>query len=174
MKLRCGALRVDGFRFWGYRSLANGSKREIWVSPETFEKNKAIGKKHNKLKAERLKTDDDFRAASVKAVREWHHEDYRRRMFYAAKQCHKNNGTPFDLTSYKDIPYTETCPIFGWKLVIGGGQRSPSMDKIDPAKGYTIGNIIVVSQLANQIKSNATPSQIAQVAKFYEKLSKRK
>ena len=51
---------------------------------------------------------------------------------------------------------------------------SPSIDRIDNSKGYTKDNIIVVSQLANAIKNQATPNQIQKVATFYEKLYKEK
>ena len=44
------------------------------------------------------------------------------------------------------------------------------MDRLDPAKGYTQGNVLVVSHLANTIKSNATPAQLMQVALFYKTL----
>lgn len=80
-------------------------------------------------------------------------------------------GIPFGLQSMYDIPHTTHCPIFGVELVQNGrGDFSPSLDKIRPELGYVKGNIIVVSDLANRIKSNATPEQIMAVAKFYKKL----
>lgn len=41
------------------------------------------------------------------------------------------------------------------------------MDKIDPSRGYVKGNVIVVSGLANRIKTNATLEQIKKVYDFY-------
>lgn len=172
MPLKCGDVREDGFKFWGYRRKPDGTKREIWVRPETFERNRAVVRKHNKLKSERLKSDKQLRTATTQAIKKWLHEDYRRRMYYMAKASNRTRGVPFDLSSYEDIPYTEICPVFGWKLEIGGGLNSPSLDRIIPELGYVKGNIVVVSLLANQIKSNATPDQIMAVAKFYKKLRK--
>ena len=37
---------------------------------------------------------------------------------------------------------------------------SPSVDRIDPTKGYVRGNVRVISYLANRMKSNATVDQL--------------
>jgi len=47
---------------------------------------------------------------------------------------------------------------------------SPSLDRIDPKKGYVRGNIIVLSHLANTIKSHATPDELETVAAFVRQL----
>lgn len=60
-------------------------------------------------------------------------------------------------------------------LVIGSGkvhEASPTIDRIDPAKGYVRGNIIVVSQKANTMKSNATIAEMRRLARFYTQLEK--
>lgn len=98
----------------------------------------------------------------------------------------KKNGLTFSLRK-KDIKITEFCPILNIKYELNKknvkwgtkkGQNnwctSPSIDRIDNSKGYTKDNIIVVSQLANAIKNQATPNQIQKVATFYEKLYKEK
>lgn len=62
----------------------------------------------------------------------------------------------------------------GIKLVTGTGvltDASPTLDRIIPRRGYVPGNVIVVSNLANRIKSSATARQIRRVATFYEMLS---
>jgi hypothetical protein len=46
--------------------------------------------------------------------------------------------------------------------------NSPTLDRIDPARGYVPGNIAVLSALANRIKSNAAPAQIRAVLAFVE------
>lgn len=86
----------------------------------------------------------------------------------------KQKGVPFKLT-VADIKVPTVCPVFGMPLVknIGGASHtdwSPTLDRIVPKLGYVPGNIIVVSSLANRIKSNATPEQIAAVAEFYRRL----
>jgi hypothetical protein len=44
------------------------------------------------------------------------------------------------------------------------------MDRIDNSRGYVKGNVIIVSQLANRIKTSATPDQIITVGQFYKNL----
>ncbi len=77
---------------------------------------------------------------------------------------------PFQLDC-SDIEIPERCPVLGMKLNQPGCLDSQAhVDKIEPLKGYVKGNVIVISSLANRIKSNATPAQILQVAQFYIKL----
>lgn len=70
----------------------------------------------------------------------------------------------------EDIVIPVRCPVLGVKLKTNKGvigDNSPTLDKLIPRLGYVPGNIIVVSALANRIKSDATPHQLRQVADFY-------
>jgi len=58
------------------------------------------------------------------------------------------------------------------KLGSKNNDLTPSIDRIDPKKGYVKDNIIVVSMRANRIKNDATVDEIRKVADFYEKLLK--
>jgi hypothetical protein len=73
-------------------------------------------------------------------------------------------GIPFDLTwQYVESVFPETCPYLGLSLSFGVGIQhaaSPSLDRVEPAKGYVQGNVEVISYLANAMKSNATPDQL--------------
>lgn len=174
MKRRHGEVRSDGFIFWGYRkNRITALPEEVWRSPEAYERCMENVRKHRRIKVARLKSDAVFRAETTKKIRDWHHEDYRRHMFYRCKDKALLKGLPFNLDSYEDIPYSKFCPVFGVELKISGGIYSPSIDRIIPELGYTKGNVIVVSLLANTIKSNATPDQILTVGKFYAKLFKK-
>ena len=71
------------------------------------------------------------------------------------------------------------CPVLGVDMEISklgskNNDLTPSIDRIDPKKGYVKGNIIVVSMRANRIKTDATIDEIRKVADFYEKLLKDK
>jgi hypothetical protein len=65
------------------------------------------------------------------------------------------------------------CPILGipleWSRYRGNGSRSlpnsPSLDRIDPTKGYVKGNVWIISNKANMIKNNATHEELKLVAK---------
>ncbi len=89
-----------------------------------------------------------------------------------AKQRAKKKRLPFNLT-LEDITIPDVCPALGVRLIPGSsGSRSPTLDRIIPSLGYTKGNVVVISALANAIKSTGTPSEILKVAKFYLKLLK--
>lgn len=117
--------------------------------------------------------DSRARAAQrYKAWREANPEKYVRiRLVAQAKYRAKKKGIPFNLTA-DDISLPTHCPVLGIPILVsstrGNCPNSPSLDRIIPAKGYTKGNVIVVSMRANMIKSNAKPEDIFKVAQFYE------
>jgi hypothetical protein len=65
------------------------------------------------------------------------------------------------------------CPILGiplsWSSMREGGYQllpsSPSLDRIDPAKGYVKGNVWIISHRANTIKNNATHEELRLITK---------
>ena len=61
-------------------------------------------------------------------------------------------------------------------MVIGtraSSDNSPTLDRIVPELGYIKGNVWVICQLANRIKTNATADQILAVANsLYNRLNK--
>ncbi len=89
-----------------------------------------------------------------------------------AKQRAIRKGLPFNLT-LSDIIIPSRCPALGIKLIPGSNSNSsPTLDRIIPDLGYTKGNVVVISALANAIKSSGTPREILMVAMFYKKLLK--
>lgn len=120
----------------------------------------------------------------------WHHfakdpEARRRWLLMRIKSKCKKQNIPFDLT-LDDLVIPTHCPIFGIPLSFGvktsnvfrdkRGQvtvpmDSPSVDRIVPEKGYVKGNIVVISYRANLIKTNASVSELIQVADFYKMLT---
>ena len=64
------------------------------------------------------------------------------------------------------------CPIFGtrleWSCNRGGAAHSlpnsPSLDRIDPLKGYVKGNVWIISNRANRIKNDASHEELKLVA----------
>ena len=80
-------------------------------------------------------------------------------------------GIAFDLTVSDLYPLPQTCPVLGIPLSYegnrGAADNAMSIDRIDPAKGYVQGNIVLVSQRANRIKNDATPAELRKIADFY-------
>lgn len=99
-----------------------------------------------------------------------------RRMYRAKRYRAKKDGIEFTIP-FEEIVFPTHCPVLGVPLEYSDGDgppvarlNSPSFDRIDPEKGYVSGNVLIVSMLANQIKSCGTPLQILQVGHFYADL----
>ena len=72
----------------------------------------------------------------------------------------------------KDIlriwPADNKCPIMRTTFRRGEPRKnSPSLDRIDPTKGYTPDNIQIICDLANKMKQNATPEELERFCKYY-------
>lgn len=102
--------------------------------------------------------------------RMYYTDTYVRRLLDAAKRRAKLKGLPFNLTA-KDIEIPKLCPVLGIELAPGvrfSQPNSPSLDKVFPELGYVVGNVIVVSLKANQIKNVATLKELTAVYEFYK------
>lgn len=103
--------------------------------------------------------------------RDWYAKYPEAAMVDGARRRAKQRGLAFTITR-ADVRIPSHCPALGIKLGKGGKRQacdnSPSLDRIDNTKGYIPGNVVVVSNLANQIKSTATYAQVRAVADFYE------
>jgi len=72
--------------------------------------------------------------------------------------------------SWEAVEYPKVCPVLGIELDWGKNGRqpnSPSLDRIDPTKGYIPGNVMMISDLANSMKNNATPEQLNQFSRYH-------
>jgi hypothetical protein len=89
-------------------------------------------------------------------------------MLYRARQRAKILGIECSLTE-NDIKIPEFCPVLGIRLERKGSKdrdAAPSLDRINSNLGYTSNNVRVISNKANQIKSNATASELAAVLNY--------
>jgi len=97
----------------------------------------------------------------------------------AAKLLYKNiksrckkTGREFSI-DLEDIIIPEKCPVFGFELKREDKQTwmfAPSVDRIDSSKGYTKGNITVVSRRANILKRDATVEELELLLNYYKTL----
>lgn len=95
-------------------------------------------------------------------------------MLRTSKHRAKKLGIDFNLTT-DDICIPMCCPVLGIPLTksdkAGGSPDSPSIDRIDNTRGYVKGNVRVISNRANKLKSNATVRELELVLrdlKHYE------
>jgi len=85
-----------------------------------------------------------------------------------ARKRAKVFGIPFSI-GRDDIKIPKFCPIFGVELIWGDGQpkfNSPSLDRIDPLRGYVQGNVSVISWRANTIKNNGTAEEHRLISEY--------
>ncbi len=92
------------------------------------------------------------------------------KLYDKAKERAKSTGVEFSLT-IADIeavwPKDGKCPALGIVLKKGKGQHqdaSPTLDRLNPAWGYTRDNIAVLSFIANRTKNNARASDLEKIA----------
>lgn len=74
-------------------------------------------------------------------------------------------NVPFDLTA-GDVRIPSHCPALGIPMhrnANRAGDDSPTLDRVVPHLGYVAGNVVVISGLANRIKSSATWQQVLAV-----------
>jgi hypothetical protein len=91
-------------------------------------------------------------------------------MYYSAKRRASERGLVFTI-GLKDIVVPEVCPVLGIALVPGtrsNYDNSPSLDRKDPARGYTPDNIRVISNRANRFKSDASLGELRAVIHYME------
>jgi len=92
------------------------------------------------------------------------------RMRNGAKVRSGQKSIPFDLSvAHLQEIAPELCPVLGVELIYtgDGGRGNPhtaSLDRIEPEKGYVVGNVQIVSYLANRMKSNASEGELRRFA----------
>ena len=69
------------------------------------------------------------------------------------------------------FPKDRKCPVFGIDLKFDGDRdSSPSLDRIDPSKGYTKENTIWISFKANRMKSNLSINELIKIKNWAKKI----
>lgn len=101
-------------------------------------------------------------------------KNFPKEMWNQAKKRAKKANLEFTIIP-EDIIIPEYCPVFGTKLVIRklkgsdfskNTNNSPSLDRVNPHKGYTPENTRVISNRANTIKNNANPEELLLIALY--------
>jgi hypothetical protein len=92
-------------------------------------------------------------------------------VFYSAKKRSIPIGfaSAAEFAIYVKSIAPDRCPVFDKKFTERGNgfaSLSPSIDKINPKKGYIKGNIQVISMLANCMKRDATRAELVAFAKW--------
>lgn len=95
-----------------------------------------------------------------------------RHMLYKTKQRAKEKGLEYNLTedSFKELPIY--CPVLNILLSYNNTKQaydnSASIDRFDNTKGYTIGNVYIVSHRANTLKRDGTLEEFKNIVMYLE------
>jgi hypothetical protein len=95
-----------------------------------------------------------------------------KQIYHQLKSSAKKRGIYFDLTltDLNQLSFPLRCPILNMPLQYNRGMpqdNSYSIDRRDSSKGYTIDNIVVISNRANKLKSDATLTEMRLLFEFY-------
>jgi hypothetical protein len=129
-------------------------------------------RKLNRESAARMRAYDPerFRETNLR-FRQNHPERY---LVQHARNRARRLGVPFDLTE-ADIIVPAICPVLGIPLFWGVGKQasrahnSPSLDRLDPSKGYTRENVRIISNRANHLKNNGTAAELRAIADYIDR-----
>jgi hypothetical protein len=93
-------------------------------------------------------------------------------MYKSAKTRAKDKELEFDLTeNYLEQIYRPVCPVLGIPLIMSEGRHnhnSPSIDRIDPTKGYVQGNVCIISWRANKLKNDASLDELKALVRYLD------
>lgn len=95
-------------------------------------------------------------------------------VFRAARVRSRKADIPFD-NQVPDLALPDVCPVLGvaisYRAKLGKhSPSSPSLDRIDPLRGYVASNLRVISNRANMLKSNASLEEMRLVLADMERI----
>lgn len=105
----------------------------------------------------------------VRAIgRDWRDRNIVRALVNEARYRAKARGEEFSIT-VEDVPPMGThCPLLGHTFAprVRGvrDRRTPSLDRIDSARGYVPGNVWIVGYRANLVKNDGTADEHEAIA----------
>lgn len=94
----------------------------------------------------------------------WRRKSFENYMWRSLKNRCKQETKDFNL-DLEDIIIPEYCPYLQVPItkILGEGRKqpyNPSVDRIDPTKGYIKGNIQIISEKANRMKQDASKEEL--------------
>ena len=143
-------------------------EKRLEQKKEYYYKNRErILQKMRNKQAEKME-DPEYRKQYCESWRQYTRNNYEARLLATIKSKCKKNNISFDL-ELSDIVIPKNCPKTGIPLVVhterGKFYDTPSVDRVDPSKGYTKNNIQIVSLWYNIAKLNWNEDLFLQMCK---------
>lgn len=102
--------------------------------------------------------------------KERYYRDPARTIWIEARTRARKQGLAFDIEP-EDCLIPDICPVLGIALSPKGNgthtDSTPTLDKVDPSKGYVKGNVNVISWKANRLKSNCSDPSVFEAIAAY-------
>lgn len=168
------AKNPEKVRMWnrGYK-LENADKVKVWNKrsrQRNPEASRRAAKKYKEANREKVSAKyAEWKKANLDYFNKWAKENRRRKpelyLWRSAKNRAKAEGIEFNI-EVSDICIPDKCPVLGMDLVKGGefSLACASLDRVIPFRGYTKGNVVVISLKANAFKRDGTPDELMKVA----------
>ncbi len=97
-------------------------------------------------------------------------------IFRGTKSRANKRGIEFSIT-LADVPVPQDCPCCGRELKLrtgpvqkGPSDASPSIDRINPTRGYVPGNVAVICWRCNELKRDASIAELRTILSWLESL----
>lgn len=148
-----------------------GSCDQVLEEGKFYKKNKMgqYGKKTQKCRSCIQRTARRYYRHNKSSALNKLHSNPEKTIFNRVKARAKQNNIEFNLT-IDDIVIPKKCPVLDIDIIpFDNSVHSPSVDRLDPNKGYIKGNIKIISKKANAIKQNATSDELYKVYKYTKK-----
>jgi len=129
-------------------------------------------------KEKELEHNRNYAKTHRKEINEYLKQDFIHTIYYHLKRKCMNNNIQFNLTEeYLKEIYNEKCKCCGVIMIFRNGNKchspiSLSLDKIIPAKEYTIGNVQFICWDCNSNKQEGSAEDHIKIAEYIEKFSK--
>lgn len=148
-----------------------GSCDQILEESKFYKKNKngKYGKKTLKCRSCQQQSARKYYNDNVSSQIKLLHENPEKTIFNRIKSRAKKQNIEFNL-DITDIIIPKFCPILNIPILLfSNSDNSPSIDRLDPDKGYIKNNIKIISKRANRIKSDANSDELYQVYLYTKK-----
>ena len=110
------------------------------------------------------------REERLETARQWRANNQEQLLIQGATERSRALNLPMDITK-DDIIIPEFCPVLGIRLKNGVGRvvdSSPTLDRIEPEKGYVKGNVAVISYRANLLKGSSTLEELLKLVSYIQ------